>query len=132
MSYFRTMPNGERKLILNAKDKAIRNKRRRAAFMGVPFNGYNRKRISRKMVERVIRDIYRSPQSYNLAAWERDRQRSLTQARNTLHATIRWERTGVWSDKVSASGSSAYVRALMTDVQYELLFIRQIRNIVGR
>ena len=128
MAYFRTNKNGDKRLILTAKDKA---KQQQRCEVGWRYRTRRHVRaFKRNLGQQEIAWIYRlnNKGMDNVAEWLEQEQQYLIEQRRKLHATLKWSRLGQWSDHVHSSGYVEIVRDNIVNIEEKIRHYRWLLN----
>lgn len=128
MAYYRKLKNGETKLIYTAQDKAKRESRRRVGYgNNQDFMGRQHRRLKHKHIEQnatYYTRYYRG--RVDVAAAVEQYKADTKKYQRQVLATLRFTRTGVWSNDVRASGYLDEARHVLDNARAELRFFETV------
>lgn len=132
MAYYRTLKNGDRRLILTAKDKAVQDQRSRLVWdqpYGMFFDASRRSMLlSRKRIQSQIRYMWRYGD--NVSECDRAIERInglIVKWQANIYADLRYKKTGVYTHACSVSGTD-HSRAMLNSLRLELKFWEAVKR----
>jgi len=128
MAYFKTLKNGERKLIYTASDRK-KQEQRSYALRGTVLR-FDKRYQKRQLGTKRIRQTVNICWQYYGRQWIVDELARLRETesmiRLRIHATMRYLRTGIWSKHVGSMCDVNYERALLAGVQDDIRFYEAV------
>ena len=126
MAYFRTLKNGERKLVYTSSDRKKQEQRSYALRGTVRDRRYQKRQLGSKRIRQSVHFFWKYYGRQGVIE-ELARLRELeTMIRARVHATLRYRKTGVWSKHVSCMCDANYERALLAGVQDDIRFYEAV------
>jgi hypothetical protein len=135
MAYYRTLKNGDRRLVFTAKDKAVQDQRKRNQWENQPgiFATRNYTRSSSKLLSRKrIREQIRYMWMFHHGIDEcdqaiKEKQNLITFWRSRIHADLRYKKTGIYTAQCSCAGIND-ARAMLNMIQADLKFWEMVKR----
>jgi len=128
MAYYKTLKNGERKLIYTARDRKKQEQRsyaRRGTVLRFDKR-YQKRQLGTRRIRQSVNFFWQYYGRQGIIDELARLRETESMIRMRIHATLRYLKTGVWSKHVSCMCDANYERELLAGVQDDIRFYEAV------